>query len=251
MPVQVPGNIENPPKTTSGLNYTGGIFNSWSSTLKTQTCDTALGAGVPVGSVMPDGGISTPNKLEGAAIAVYVSSKECTDPKMCVRGKIPGKINDMDKQLQLDRRFYETSQEEYCFYEVRYRKALTDLLTKLSSNTTVTTAEYNTVIGLNNRLNSLLLIVNEVADRRAGMVNQRSNLIERADNDLHTKNEQLRKQKEFLQSSDVRIRTQEEMMRYSAEKSRAMNIQIVFFVALNIVALGTILTVYKNLKPSV
>ena len=35
-------------------------------------------------------------------------------------------------------------------------------------------------------------------------------------------------------------------MRYSAEKSRAMNIQIVFFVALNVVALGTIITVYKT-----
>ena len=251
MPVQVPTNIENPPQTTSGLNYTGGIFNSWSSTLKVQTCDTALGAGVPVSSVMVDGGISTPTKLEGNAIAVYVSSKECTNPAACVLGKIPGLIENIDKQLQLDRKFYETSQEEYCYYEVRYRKALTDILTKLASGTTVATAEYNTVIGLNNRLNSLLQIINEVANRRAGMVNQRSNLIEQADHDLHNKNEQLRKQRDFLQSSDVRIRTQQEMVRYSAEKSRAMNIQIVFFVALNIVALGTILTVYKNLKPSV
>jgi hypothetical protein len=37
------------------------------------------------------------------------------------------------------------------------------------------------------------------------------------------------------------------MMRYSAEKNRSMNIQIMFFVALNVVALGTVLTVYKNM----
>jgi hypothetical protein len=37
------------------------------------------------------------------------------------------------------------------------------------------------------------------------------------------------------------------MMRFSAEKNRAMTIQILFFVGLNVVALGTVLTVYRGL----
>jgi hypothetical protein len=57
----------------------------------------------------------------------------------------------------------------------------------------------------------------------------------------------LAEQKNFLESSDATIQTQQEMLRYSAEKGRAMNIQIMFFVALNVVALGTVLTVYRSM----
>jgi hypothetical protein len=82
-------------------------------------------------------------------------------------------------------------------------------------------------------------------------LNKRSPTIKDTNDKLKNQLETLKKQKKFLESSDVHIRTQEEMMRYSAEKSRAMNIQIMFFVALNVVALGTIMTVYKGMKPSV
>jgi hypothetical protein len=40
------------------------------------------------------------------------------------------------------------------------------------------------------------------------------------------------------------------MMRFSGEKNRAMNIQIMFFVALNVVAIGTVMSVYGSMKPA-
>jgi len=104
-------------------------------------------------------------------------------------------------------------------------------------------------VDLNKRLNSLLEIINYVSNERSKKVNDRSSEIVAANASLQSKIKALADQQRFLESSDVRIRTQEEMVRYSAEKSRAMNIQIMFFVALNVVALGTIFTVYSSMGP--
>jgi hypothetical protein len=52
----------------------------------------------------------------------------------------------------------------------------------------------------------------------------------------------------FLTTGDVKFKTYEEMMRYSKEKNQAMSIQIMFFVALNVVALGTVISVYTGTK---
>lgn len=234
----------------SGLQYAGRLFNSWSTTLSTKLCSTTLGGGESIRDVMP-GSISTATPMSTASIPSYIQGKTCTSLDACVKGKIPGQLPNFAAQLEVDKRFYQTTQEEYCYYEVRYKKALTDLLANLASGSNIDSTAYATVISLNNRLNSILQIVNAVANQRATMVDQRASSIQGADHNLREKIDQLEKQREFLQSSDVRIRTQEEMIRYSAEKNRAMNIQIVFFVALNVVALGTILTVYTNLKPPV
>jgi hypothetical protein len=80
-------------------------------------------------------------------------------------------------------------------------------------------------------------------------VNQRGPQIVKANTAIQEKISVLRDQQDFLSTKNVHIKTQEEMVRYSAEKSRAMNIQIMFFVALNVVALGTVLTVYKGIGP--
>jgi hypothetical protein len=106
-------------------------------------------------------------------------------------------------------------------------------------------------VNLNIRLNTLLEILNYVSNLRASAVNSRAPQITEANTKLKEAIKKLQEQKTLLESSDVRIRTQEEMMRYSSEKSRAMNIQIMFFVGLNVVALGTIITVYKTMKGAV
>jgi ubiquinone biosynthesis protein COQ9 len=92
-------------------------------------------------------------------------------------------------------------------------------------------------------------IMSHIVNDRAQKINARSPAIDKANQTLDENIAQLAAQKAFLTSNDVRIKTQEEMVRYSAEKSRAMNIQIMFFVALNVVALGTVFSVYKSMPP--
>lgn len=168
-------------------------------------------------------------------------------------GQIPGELAEFDKQMAADIAFNTAMQNEYCFYEARYIAALTQFITLISTPTgagpIAVSDMLGTTVNLNKRLNSLLEIMNYVSNDRAQKVNARSPTINAANTSLHESIATLRSQQEMLQSSDARIRTQEEMMRYSAEKSQAMNIQIMFFVALNVVALGTIFTVYKSVKP--
>jgi len=170
-------------------------------------------------------------------------------------GKIPGKLGSFEQQMTADKAFYASIQTEYCFYEARYKAALTQFLTLVSdahgADSGAVSAALTATVNLNKRLNSLLEILNYVGNSRARDVNERSPSIDKANSSLQEKIDVLKKQQEFLTSSDSRIRTQEEMVRYSAEKNRAMNIQIMFFVALNVVALGTIITVYKSVRPGV
>jgi len=229
----------------SGLHYSGRIYDNQRQQLSADICNsTALYS--QVNDVMP-GSISTTSPLDSReAVQSYVRS---------LGDKIPGSDGKFDKIALADAKLYESIQREYCFYEARYIAALKQFVSLVSD---INGADQNAVSGvlgvtvnINKRLNSLIEIMNYVGNARARALNQRNPIIKETNNKLNEQLEVLKKQKKFLESSDVNIRTQEEMMRYSSEKSRAMNIQIMFFVALNVVALGTIMTVYKGIKPSV
>jgi len=235
----------------SGLHYSGRLYANEFNAMATETCSGTVSPD-KINDVMPNS-VSTatmtidPNtkRIDAGQLANYVKGLEAS-------GKVPGVKPNFELQMTTDKAFYTSIQTEFCFYQLRYVAALKQFLALVAAPQGAdTTAILNSTINLNKRLNSLLEIMNYVANSRAKAVDARAPQIIDANVKLQEKIVQLNAQKEFLQTSDVRIRTQEEMMRYSAEKSRAMNIQIMFFVALNVVALGTIITVYKTIKPSV
>lgn len=235
----------------SGLHYSGRLYANEFNAMSTETCSGTVSPD-KINDVMPNS-VSTatmtidPNtkRIDAGQLANYVKGLEAS-------GKVPGVKPNFELQMTIDKAFYTAVQNEFCFYQLRYVAALKQFLALVAAPQGAdTTAILNSTVNLNKRLNSLLEIMNYVANSRAKTVDARAPQIIDANVKLQEKIVQLNAQKEFLQTSDVRIRTQEEMMRYSAEKSRAMNIQIMFFVALNVVALGTIITVYKTIKPSV
>ena len=238
---------------TSGLHNSGRIYANQFNALSSDICQGGTVSPDAINNVM-QGGISTTQlgvdantkRINRDQLKTYIDSQ-------IGAGKIPGKKSAFQDQLAVDAAFYDAVQKEYCFYEIRYQAALKlfiDQVAAASAGADIT-GTLNSTIALNTRLNSLLEIINYVGNRRADFVNERSPKISEANADLQNKIATLNEQKAFLSTSDVRTRTQEEMVRFSAEKSRAMNIQIMFFVALNVVALGTIITVYKTLRPSV
>jgi len=235
----------------SGLHYSGRLYANEFNATSMETCEGSVSPD-KINDVMPKS-ISTatmaidPNtkRIDAGQLGNYVKTLEA-------QGLVPGIKPNFDQQMTVDKGFYSSIQAEFCFYQLRYVAALKQFLALVAAPQGAdTSAILNSTVNLNKRLNSLLEIMNYVANSRAKTVDARAPKIIEANTKLQEKIAQLNAQKEFLQTSDVRIRTQEEMMRYSAEKSRAMNIQIMFFVALNVVALGTIITVYKTLKPSV
>jgi len=228
----------------SGLHYSGHIYDNQRQKLSADICNSTASYS-QVNDVMP-GSISTTSPLDSReAVQSYVRS---------LGDKIPGSNDKFDKVAAADARFYTSTQQEYCFYEARYIAALKQFVAIVSDinggDQNAVSAVLGVTVNLNKRLNSLIEIMNYVGNARARSLNQRSPIIKETNDKLTQQLDVLKKQKKFLESSDVNIRTQEEMMRYSAEKSRAMNIQIMFFVALNVVALGTIMTVYKGIKPA-
>lgn len=234
----------------SGLHYSGHVYTNAFAPLSTDICTGTTATLKQIKDVLPSS-ISTTalpvddttKRISQSALHSYISGLQGT-------GAIPGNFSTFDEQAAADRKFYEHIRREYCFYETRYQVALKELLARLSNPAGVSQTEVqpllDTTTGLNQRLNSLLEIVNYMGNERARQVASRSPKVQEANAALEKHLAILQEQQTALTSGGQRVRTQEEQMRYSAEKSHAMNIQIMFFVALNVVALGTVLTVYKS-----
>lgn len=235
----------------SGLHYSGRVYTNQFQQMSQDVCQGATASVDQINDVMP-GSISTTSlpiddstkRISTSALQGYVNQLQGT-------GQIPGQMGSFDDQMKADKAFYAGIQSEYCFYEPRYVAAIQQFLSLISNpngaDPNATQAALNSVTALNARLNSLLEILNYVGNDRAQKVNQRGPQIDAANQALDEKLAVLQQQKEFLTSTDGRVKTQTEMIRFSGEKARGLNIQIMFFVALNVVALGTVLTVYKSM----
>ena len=246
---QAPASSSNP----SGLNYSGRVYTNQFQKVSGEICPAVSITPDQISDVFPNGisSITLPqdestHRISQSALQAYVDGLTST-------GAIPGERadGDLNKQIMDDQTFYTSVRTEYCFYESRYKVALEQFLTRVSSgdaDQTSVSRALKTTIDLNARLNSLLEILNSISSGKSRAVNTRGPELNSANNELQKKILILQDQHKFLGSSDVRTRTQEEMIRFSAEKNRAMSVQIMFFVALNIVAVGTIFTVYRSVR---
>jgi hypothetical protein len=237
----------------SGLHYSGRIYMNDFIQSTENICKDMTASPDQIADVFPNGisrtdlPVDEKNKrISTSAIQTYVANLTNT-------GIIPGEIPDYNQQITADKAFYTSVQKEYCFYEVRYRAALQQFLTTVAdprgADSAIVQKQLSQVIALNARLNSLLEVIHAISNSRSQTVGKRDKEIVSVNSELQKKLSLLEQQRGFLESKNVHTRTQEEMMRFSKEKNSAMNNQIMLFVALNVVALGTVLTVYKSLGP--
>ncbi len=235
----------------SGLHYSGRVYTNQFQQLSQDICQGATASVSQINDVMPNSISTTSLPIDDSTKRISTTALQGYVNQLQGTGQIPGQLGSFDDQMKADKAFYAAIQAEYCFYEPRYVAAITQFLTLISNpngaDSNATQGAMNSVIALNARLNSLLEVLNYVGNDRAQKVNNRGPQIDAANQSLDEKLAILQQQREFLTTSDGRVKTQAEMIRFSGEKARAMNIQIMFFVALNVVALGTVLTVYKSL----
>lgn len=238
----------------SGLHYSGQVYLNQAERLSSSLCGGATASVDQIADVFPNGVSSPSLTVDSSTHRISQQALQGHVEALISQGRIPGQVGDFGNQMSADKAFYAAVQAEYCFYEARYVAALSQFLNLVAAqppaDASAVQAALNETISLNRRLNSLLEVINYVGNDRARQVNARGPAIEKANADIQTKLDVLNSQKKFLESSDATTRTQTEMMRFSAEKNRAMTIQIMFFVALNVVAVGTVLTVYKGLPSS-
>jgi hypothetical protein len=230
----------------SGLHYSGRVYANPFQQLSSDICKGSASI-TQIGDIMPKSISTTTLATDPSTKRISASALQAYVQALTAKGQIPGQLPEFNKQMAADIAFYAHVQTEYCFYESRYAAALNHFLTLIADpRAPDTSAVLAATVNLNKRLNSLLEIMNYVGNDRANMVNTRSNKLNIVGKNLNEKIAILQSQQEFLQKGDVMRKTQDEMMRYSAEKSEATNIQIAMFVALNIVAIGAVLTVYRQ-----
>ena len=163
---------------------------------------------------------------------------------------MPTNKGDVDQQVDVDSQFYKSVKMEYCWYENRYnyllRKYLKLLMSDNKNDVTLSMSLNNSTTEVNKRLQSLLEIMNTVANERAKRVDTfRQRHID--GNDSINKNIlRLADIKKTLNSNNLRLSTQREMQVYTEEKNRALRVQVTVFAILNVVALGVVYTAYSQ-----
>ena len=163
---------------------------------------------------------------------------------------IPDFQTSIDDQIMLDTKFYQNIKKEYCWYENRYSYLLGKYLKLLTSDNkediTLSQTMNGATTDLNKRLQSLLEIMNAVANDRAKKVDKyRGHLVE-GNTAINTNIAKLAAIKTKMNAGNLRLTTQREMMKYTEEKNRALRVQITVFAVLNVVALGVVYTAYKQ-----
>jgi len=162
----------------------------------------------------------------------------------------PAAETDYDKLMEQDAKFYQEMNKEYCFYEQRYRYALRLFLERATSrNTNDNTAAQamlaNTKL-LNIRVNSVLEVMNYLAQTRVSLTNANKDNINKYNKLINDRYAKASKTFELLKQDNAIVLTQREMVRYTEEKNNYTMNQIGVWAALNIVALGTIFYVYRS-----
>ena len=205
--------------------------------------------GVASDSLTPD---SATGRIPVAQLQAHVQSLEGSGilkvrPMVTVAGKSE---TDMDKLIIQDVELHQTLNSEYCFYEQRYRYALKIFLKKATSrddsdNTVARTMLNNTKL-LNIRVNSVLEVMNYLAQSRITLTNMNKDMINKYNKSINDKLAKSQAVYKILKRDNALVLTQREMVRYTEEKNTYTSNQIAVWAALNIVALGTIFYVYRN-----
>ena len=205
--------------------------------------------GVASDSLVPD---ASTGRISAAMLQSHVRSMESIGvikgrPTQALESETETAMNTL---VADDLNLYSRIQDEYCYYEQRYRFALRAFFEKATSRTQATNADAqklleNTKI-LNLRVNGVLEVMNYLAQSRVALVNINKGAVNKRNAVVNDKMNRLRNAFNILNRDNATIKTQREMVRYTEEKNNYTTNQIALWAALNIVALGTIFYVYRN-----
>lgn len=206
--------------------------------------------GVASDSLVPD---ESSGRVPAAAIASHVQALQGSGilksrPARKIEGG--GQETDTDLLKKHDAELHAKLQQEYCYYEQRYRYALKNFLYKATSRNVNDNSEAQRLLrdtrALNIRVNSVLEVMNYLTQQRAEMVNSVTSHANTSNTSINAKLEKLGNTYKLLNRDNAIIMTQKESVRYTQEKNNHNANQIALWVALNGVALASIYYVYKS-----
>ena len=157
---------------------------------------------------------------------------------------------DMNKLVPQDAEMFKNFRTEYCYYEQRYRYALKKFLSLATSRTS---GDDNKALNmleitkkLNLRTNSVLEVMNYMAQSRVTQVNDNKMNIDKFNKSINDKLAKLNQQYGFLNNENTIVNTQKASVLYTEEKNNYTTNQISIWAALNVIALATIFYVYRS-----
>lgn len=201
--------------------------------------------GVASDTLIPD---EASGRVSAALLASHVQSLQGSVLKP---RPMRGDETDTDALKAQDAELHAKLQQEYCYYEQRYRYALKNFLYKATSRNANDNPETQRLLKdtktLNIRLNSVLEVMNYLTQQRVELVNSNNSYANRANTSINSKMEKLRNTYNLLNQDNAIIMTQKESVRYTEEKNNYNSNQIALWSALNVVALASIYLVYKSI----
>ena len=143
-------------------------------------------------------------------------------------------------------------QAEYCYYYTRYQWALTTVLNNATSSGSIVSNDLkkNTQI-LNNKLNTILLVMKAIVNSRMNTLNtyySGENSVNSLNTNLDSIRSQLVAHSKKLASNDLQSDLQSAMIDYSIEKNTSSRNMLAIYGFMNIVAVGLLFYLYKNSK---
>jgi hypothetical protein len=145
-------------------------------------------------------------------------------------------------------------QDEYCFYDARYKYVLEKLLQGVQAGYVNNTADTQSIVqkylkftqALNQRLNDLIQIINGVTD---DMLSSTTNLdaeIKAFDKKINDEQKKLTAQNNIISSNQAVTKLNKELVKFTEQKGKYTNNLLGLYSFLNIVALGLLVYVYKS-----
>lgn len=178
-------------------------------------------------------------------------------------GKIPKppKVNEatpdqIETYMKKDRIFVDSLRKEYCFYDVRYKYALRQLIGKLQQGYTDTNQQNSDQIqsylkstqALNQRLNDLTQLTNAISQSRLQNTKDQNSAINYLNKELSARSKKLNEQNRILSSEQASALLYKDMVKYTKERADSTNNLLTMYSFMNIVVLGMLIYLYRSMQ---
>jgi hypothetical protein len=158
----------------------------------------------------------------------------------------------LQKHGKKEDNFVQSIHREYCFYDIRYKYSLQQLIEHLkaginpndSANTQAIKFYLTSTKALNQRLNDIIVLTREVAEQRGdtqypGMKSMNS--------DFSSRVSKLEEQRRILRSQQGDVKLYKEMVSYTNEKAKYTTNLLNLYSFLNVFAIGMLVYLYRSM----
>jgi hypothetical protein len=189
--------------------------------------------------------------LTAQAIQTLVANLKNTGVVPTTNGKTEASADAFQKKQAA---LLQSVKSEYCFYYSRYKYALIKLLEAIRQGYANSTPDKKQTVEkylaftqlFNQKLNDLVQIMDAVTRDMLANTTSMESEIKKVNQTLQEQKDKLAHQHKVIASNEAAKKLNREMVHYTEEKARYTDNLLTLYSALNIVALGLLVYVYKS-----